>query len=378
MLVRRLRPPDQKPSRLVVEWQPGPLQSEGLADSSTAEAMLDHVLTACAVELSRHIARWPDEFNAAPEDVQNTLTWFAHRYLPLVNEKPLDHLWLRPGHDKFLDQAELRHRIAELVKALADIELSGGVCVLVGPDNPGNPVQPGLDALLSSLNLFEQSRFVYKLILPAVPGCSLLTASGVERRRLEVFPMRWLDHELIKIVEQRLTLATGGKVVQLSDTCKDKTLPAWLARYGGDLPRGWLEQARPLIAHYLSRGRSLTAKEWREIRKHRPPRLSVNLETGRITVGHREIKDIGQVEMVLLRYLYQYRGRICTRKELYYKAYIPSMYPDRAGQHAYPKEYEGILDTALWRLRKAIEPDPKRPVFVITKRGKGVQLENAW
>ena len=40
------------------------------------------------------------------------------------------------------------------------------------------------------------------------------------------------------------------------------------------------------------------------------------------------------------------------------------------------KEFEGTLDTALWRLRGAIEPDPKDPLYVVTRRGQGVRLEN--
>ncbi len=377
MLLRRLRPPDRKPSRLVVEWQPAPLPPYVLADSDAAEAMLDHVLAACVDELLRHIVSRSDEFDSAPQDMKNTLAWFAREYQVVV-ESASDLLPV-PTDDDFLDQAEPQQRIAELLKVLDEIEMSG-VYILVGPDNLGNydAIQPGLSALLSSLNLFEQSRFVYKLILPATLGRSLLSTGGIERRRLDPISLRWLDLELLAVVERRLELATGGKASRLGDVCEDEKLAEWLARYGGDVPVGWLEQARSLVTYYLSRGRKLTTQEWEQIRKSRPPRLSVDLETGRITVGRREIENIGQVEMVFLRYLYQHRGDICTREELYHKAYVPSLYPELVGEHAYPKEYGGMLDTALWRLRQAIEPNPKRPVFVITKRGKGVVLENAW
>ncbi len=379
-LLRRLRPADHKPERLVVEWQPDPLPPDTPADSPTAEAQLERVLAACAAELSRHIARWPGEFQRAPDDVQNTLAWFVHRYL--VHDENLLHPGTelaRPVHDAFLDQAEPEYRIAELVKAVGEIGLAG-VCVLVSSDNLGDieAVHPGLSALLSSLNLFEEPRFVYKLVLPAVLSRDLLATSSIKRRRLDPIPLRWFEPELIAVVERRLVLATNRKASQLTDVCRDEKLVEWLARYGGDVPRGWLEQARPLASYYLSRGRSLTEREWKDIRRHRPPRLSVDLETGRVVIGHREVKDISQVEMALLGYLYQHRDRVCTRDELYHKAYLPAMYPGGDDRRAYPKDYQGLLDTALWRLRKTIEPDPKHPVFVVTQRGKGVKLENAW
>jgi DNA-binding winged helix-turn-helix (wHTH) protein len=377
MLLHRLRPPGRRPDRLVVEWQPALQPPATPADSPVAEIVLDHVLTTCMAELSRHVTSWPDEFNAAPEDVRDTLTWFAQEYQAdtVVVDTPSN----RPVQDDSIEQLESQYRIAELVKALTAIGLSG-VCVLVGPGNLGDldTIQHGLRALLSSLTLVGEPRFVYKLVLPASLGRSLLTTGGVERRRLDPIPLRWLEPELLAIVERRLALATGGKASQLSDVCEDRKLYEWLARYGGDAPRGWLEQIRPVVAHYLSREKRLTTEEWEDIRRHRPPRLTVDLEAERVIVGWREIENLGQVEMALLRYLYQNRGRVCSREELYHSAYVLSLYPEQAAQRAFPQEYAGLLDTALWRLRKAIEPDPKNPIFVITRRGRGVELKNAW
>lgn len=376
MLLLRLRPPDRKPHRLIVEWRPQSLPPGTPANSATAEVMLDRVLSECTAELVRHLTAWPGKFEAAPEDVKNTLAWFARRYPP--SERIPD--WLaRSAQDDFLDGAVPQHRIAELVKALAEIELAGA-CVLVGPDHleGWETVQLGLGALLSSLNLFEQTRFVYKFVLPAAQGSSLLTTSGVERRRLDTMPLRWFEPELITIVERRLAFATGGKASRLSDVCEDEKVSEWLARCSGNVPRDWLEQTRPLASHYLSRGRPLTVTEWKEIRNSRPPRLSVDLETGRVMVGQKELEGIGPVGMALLSYLYQHRDRICTRDELYHKAYLPAVYPDQPEQRAETIEYKDLLNNVLYRLREAIEPDPRQPVFIVAKPRKGVQLENAW
>ena len=88
---------------------------------------------------------------------------------------------------------------------------------------------------------------------------------------------------------------------------------------GGDTPRGWLEETRSVAAHYFAQGRPLTAKEWKEIRRQRPPRLSVDFEIGRVVVGRREIETIGAGELALLQYLYKNHGRVCSRAELFHK-----------------------------------------------------------
>jgi DNA-binding response OmpR family regulator len=36
-----------------------------------------------------------------------------------------------------------------------------------------------------------------------------------------------------------------------------------------------------------------------------------------------------------------------------------------------------VLDNAILRLRRIIEPDPRRPIYILTDRGWGVKLEHA-
>ena len=218
-----------------------------------------------------------------------------------------------------------------------------------------------------------------RLILSTAQKSSLWDSSGIERRRLDMVPLRWLEAELRSIVERHLAVATTGGITRLGDLCKDKGLADWLARTGGDTPRGWLEETRSVAAHYFAQGRPLTAKEWKEIRRQRPPRLSVDFEIGRVVVGRREIETIGAGELALLQYLYKNHGRVCSRAELFHKAYLPAVNPTSVTlqpSKELAKEFEGTLDTALWRLRGAIEPDPKDPLYVVTRRGQGVRLEN--
>jgi hypothetical protein len=380
MLLRHLRPARRPSDRLVVEWQPPRFEPDTPVDSTTATKVVEDVLSACAAELIRHIELWPDRVAASPDDVKSTLAWFVQHYSPLAQDEPSHSILPHPVRDEFLEHGNLPRRISELIKALASIGLSG-IWVFTAPDDFGywETIRPGLAALLSSLNLLDHPRLVYKLILTKTQKSSLWDSSGIERRRLDVIPLRWLEAELQSIVERHLAVATAGKITGLDKLCKDKGLASWLARIGGDTPRGWLEEIRPVVAQYFAKERALTMKEWKEIRRKRPPRLSVDFGIGRVIVGRREVETIGAGELALLQYLHENRGRVCSRAELFHKAYLPAVNPTSAKNPLPPelaKEFEGTLDTALWRLRGAIEPDPGDPLYVVTRRGQGIQLEN--
>jgi len=92
-------------------------------------------------------------------------------------------------------------------------------------------------------------------------------------------------------------------------------------------------------------------------------------------------------------------GEICSKEELYKNAYLaPSgqavsatLEPNKsratrsgteAQETAIPRQrrvsktsgYADTVDTVLWRLREAIEPDMDDPIFILTHRGQGVVL----
>lgn len=385
-LRQRLSPAGARPSRLSFEWQP-------LADAAP-DVQLERVLSVCAEALLSHLAHWPSVLGAAPGYARKTLTWFAHRYQAGSLGRLVDELGAKVDEtgrallrdlaastmpDQYLDAAAAEQTIAELTKALLQTGLAD-VCVLVSPDElgPPGPVSVSLGAFLSTLRLFENPRFIYKLILPADLEPTLSRAGGVVRHRLDRYQLRWLEHDLTTIVEQRLWLASGGQVGRLGDVCEDKKLAAWLARCSGASPRGWLNQTRPLAAHFLNLGRAVTTQEWHQIRRIHPPKFWIDEEQRRVTVGHRQIWDLPDTEWAILHYLYQHRDRVCSRDELYHKAHLAVSGAADTEQRFFPKEYEGALNNALLRLRQAIEPDPRTPLFVVTHKGKGVKLEHAW
>ena len=83
----------------------------------------------------------------------------------------------------------------------------------------------------------------------------------------------------------------------------------------------------------------------------------------------------------MLCYLYQHGGQVVTKAELYFLVYRGLDRVPRSPADEYfegRKEYEGLVDTNLWRLRKAIEPDLSDPVLLVTRRGHGVVLRVRW
>jgi hypothetical protein len=288
----------------------------------------------------------------------------------------------RQVSNEWLATADLDLIINEFVKALQEINLQR-VYILMGADAPGASEQTerGLRAFLSSLNLFQNPHFLYKIVLPIRLQESMAAAGVIRRRRMRVYTLDWHVEDLITIVIKRTALAAGKPVNSLTEICEDEKLPLWLERTGGNSPRGWLESIAPLVAQYLRRQRTISTDEWHDIRVQSPPRFTFDPESENATVGWRRITDLPEVPRLLLSYLYEHRERVCTRSELYHRAYLPTRYPNATEEERreYSADnYDSVLDTAISRLRRRIEPDPRSPMYVITKRGKGYKLENAW
>lgn len=71
-------------------------------------------------------------------------------------------------------------------------------------------------------------------------------------------------------------------------------------------------------------------------------------------------------EFDLLNYLYKRPGRLCTREELYQE--VLGIEFDRYDKYQY------VLNSAMSRLRKKIEPNPNKPRYIETVRGQGYKL----
>jgi DNA-binding response OmpR family regulator len=93
------------------------------------------------------------------------------------------------------------------------------------------------------------------------------------------------------------------------------------------------------------------------------PELDVNLEAGEIRVDRRLVQ-LSSKEFALLVYLYENRGKVCSKDEI--------------GQAVWSEYQQGIFDyqieNLVRRLRTKIESDPNAPQLLVTMRGLGYKL----
>jgi DNA-binding response OmpR family regulator len=82
----------------------------------------------------------------------------------------------------------------------------------------------------------------------------------------------------------------------------------------------------------------------------------------RVTRDERVI-DVSAREFDILRLLAEAAGRVVERQQLFTSVWGPSFYGD-----------ERALDVYIRMIRKKIEPDPGRPVYLHTVRGVGYRL----
>jgi hypothetical protein len=388
------------PAQLVVDWRPSlpPIRQTG---SQEVRACFVRVMDACALALLRYLGRRPGVFNAASPWVQETVIWFVHEYLrgdrtlylsrleeegttgdtallrDLIARKP------RPVLDHDAPEARV---IAELASAIKRLGLAG-IWIMVDGLEPWIEAEAGalaqmLNALFSTLALFEEPGFVMKIMAPAAIEASIAQSGGIARRRLDVYRLESSVEQLIAIVERRLAVASGCNIFHLDDLCDSKDLVAWLKRCGGRSAYAWLKLIRPLADVYITHRleRPLKIKQCAEILRNHPPILRLDLATERVFIDDTQLTELSRTAYRLLHYLYEHGG-LCTRSELYYRVcrgldYEPRSHLDQGWEE--PSDWNKLFDTILWRLRKAIELDPKVPLYIITDRGRGVRLENVW
>lgn len=360
--------------------------------------MLDALVQTWLGELSRR----PQVYAEAPDWSRDLLAWLMNRFLRVdpgyFSEQMGDPngiiqaSYARNADHLGLDDAGFGSILQEVVKALQAMGW-GGTCVLIddvvagGLEN-GQSVREAVHAWLSTLVLFQQHGFALHFF--ADPGLkeSIETAGAVERQRVETYWSIWQQDSLQKMIERRLDVASGGQVKGLDDLCapelderrQGRTLAEQIEYYAGDSPRRWLSVVRPLVARYLERAEAglpgpLPAEEWQEIIRGQPLSLKVDTDTGEVYVGPLRVTDeLGPLEYAILKFLYRRRNTVCSRYEVHIEVY-EKLFPDEhfAGEVDYRK-----MDSAIWRIRRAVEPNPKRPLFVETVHGRGYRLQPLW
>jgi DNA-binding response OmpR family regulator len=93
------------------------------------------------------------------------------------------------------------------------------------------------------------------------------------------------------------------------------------------------------------------------------PELQVDLAAGEVRVNRRMVQ-LSPKEYALLAFLFEKRGVVCSKDEI--------------GSAVWSEYQAGVFDyqieNLVRRLRVKIEPDPRSPQLVVTKRGLGYKL----
>lgn len=383
---------------LCIPWQPS-LPAEQQSAQALSYAMQQQTLRACSDALLPWLLQHWSEVQAAEEWVQVSLLDFWQHYRPAnyrlllgklrsqtaAETSPRLQTWLEqaPAYAVLEEQAPPIEAIALLTEALQALGLSGCWLLVDGVepwlDAHSSALEAALQGLLSSLALFEQKGVTVKLFLPDALESKVLATSGVQRRRLDVLPLTWNTETLTDLVQKRLALALDQPTATLSEWFDTELLHQWLKRYGGLQPRGWLEIMRPLVNALCAQQppRALDAAAMQNIFQQHPPRLRLDLVNRRVYLGYGEVQGIQPAGFQILALLYERHGELCEREEVYYRGHegLPTVLRPGDSGYLYPKEYTGSLDTALWRLRQALEPNPEAPIYLLTERNKGLRLK---
>ncbi len=100
-------------------------------------------------------------------------------------------------------------------------------------------------------------------------------------------------------------------------------------------------------------------------RRRRQEGVRVDVESGHVWVDGRQTPTLTELEYRLLLLLYGRLGQICDKYQI-----VEAVWGDEYIDHV----DDARIDKLLSRLRAKIEPDPRRPRYIVTVRGRGYKL----
>lgn len=239
-----------------------------------------------------------------------------------------------------------------------------------------------IEPLLADLPLMECPNAAFKFFLPLEIQLALAEKTTIRYDRLLFRELIWDESALTELLRQRLIAFTTGRVQSLSDLCDEAEVRrGWnldrdLVQHAQGSPRTLLRLGELLLWAHARRSResiSLTPDDWELTlsefygmpvsTKIRPPfhlPLRLDKETQVVWVGTRRV-ELSDALFFLLSYLYERAGRIVSNHEL------------MTGEM--DLSYDSLRQY-VHRIRQAIEPNPKRPVYLVSIRGRGLRLNN--
>ena len=378
-------------------WMPEPILKNPATGTGLAHQAMRQVLSACVESLILD-GNLPERLGEPSSHLASALQWFLRNCLPFdaefyiqsqANQMMQDEtLWYLKLLGQALpsvitEQISIKDQIRLLLMILKAAKYERLWLMVDGlerwiPYQAGEQVEALVDAILSTLVIFDVPGVAFKFFLPASLKDILNSTSGVERHRAEEILLEWPADDLQAMLEKRLAYALSKKA-SLNSLYDGNEFLNWLKEFGGNSPREWLRFAAPLIAEYQKRGRRLTVAQMHDFILQNPAPLRLDHVRREVWLGRKRISVGSATEFRVLEYLSSHPGMICSLEELYYYAYKElDTVPDKGETNWVHKDtWRGAMDMVISRLRKKIEAAPEKPSYLVTHHGKGLELLHA-
>lgn len=381
---------------IIVRWKPRLINNKIEQGSKVAFHHLEDILSLCGSAIIEFVFEQTESFLSAPIHVQEYLIWFLRsfsreeiqdvqddtRFTKIINELLTDDF-----RDSFEESPIIGMEIVyELTAVLKEINIPGVWVLVDGLESlcASSPklLSNNLEIFLSTLEFFEEPSFSYKFTLPLDLETNLMSTSAVMRHRIDGrYSLVWESNHLRSMMETRLSIAIGAEI-DFEEIYDAVQLTDWLTACAGYTPRSWLNYFRPIVAKYWENlssnvNRRLKNDEWIAARERSAPYITFDDTNGTVTIGQGEPRSLSPEVLAIFKYLLTNQGKVCTKGEIYKHAYLPyiSSTEERdKDTFILPEDYEDLINTAIYRLRNAIEPIPKYPVFITTIRNQGIKL----
>jgi hypothetical protein len=147
---------------------------------------------------------------------------------------------------------------------------------------------------------------------------------------------------------------------------------------GSEIQRTQWEKAVKRFRATLVR-EEVTMDSWKEhpvIHEEKTPSLFVDLEAARVFIGGKElIEPLSNREFRLLAYLYQHKGKVCSRDDIRWHVFTNESDDDQTRNIACETITEENINSVVYRLRKKL--GEQNDFFIKTITGRGFLLKNA-
>jgi len=265
-----------------------------------------------------------------------------------------------------------------------------------------------LRPLVAHQPLLEMKHLAFKFFIPREVGEALCASLPLRTDRMLKRTIHWGHDDLKAVLRQRLQYFSGGQIEDMGQLCISSIqsivtdrLVSWVCDSPFPSPRTLLRLCGELLRHHVSvseqlliRGSEISAVQAQFLstlqEEARPPERGIVAppvpaaippegiyldESGEVWVDGRKLeKPLSPLEYRLFRTLYARAGQIVSVEELIASVWGPGSRPwGEEEQNNVADEVR--LRKLVTRLRKALEPDPRQPRFVINVRGRGYRLD---